>query len=107
MPNWGGGAKGAASGAAAGSAFGPWGAAIGGTVGGLAGLFGGGDDAQALVPKDMQGLRAQQLALLQAFLSPGAFDAGGAGASFFFGGCPRRRPKCALSTPRARYWRAC
>lgn len=57
------------------------------TVGnkGLSGwLFGHG--TQALVPKDMQGLRQQNIDLLTAFLKPGAFDTGGAGANFFFGG---------------------
>lgn len=46
-------------------------------------LFGHG--AQALVPKDLQGLRGQNIDLLRSFLQPGAFDAGGAGSSFFFG----------------------
>lgn len=86
MPNWGGGARGAAGGAAAGSTFGPWGAAIGGTIGGLAGLFGGSNNDRALVPKDLQGLRQQNIDLLSAFLRPGAFGPGGAGMDFFFGG---------------------
>lgn len=47
-------------------------------------LFGG--DTNALVPKDMQGLRNQNIDLLSAFLQPGAFDAGGKGANYFFGG---------------------
>lgn len=85
MPNWGNGASGAASGAAVGSSFGPWGTAIGGTIGGLAGLFGSNPSANALVPKDMQGLRAQQIQLLMSLLSPGAFDNGGAGTNFFYG----------------------
>lgn len=46
-------------------------------------LFGHG--AQAVVPKDVQGLRAQQIQLLMSLLSPGAFDGGGAGNNFFFG----------------------
>ncbi len=74
----------AAQGAAAGSSFGPWGAGIGA---GLGFLFGGGDNnANALVPKDMQGLRQQNINLLQSFLQPGAFDAGGAGSNYFYGG---------------------
>ena len=47
-------------------------------------LFGHGP--QAVVPKDMQGLRGQQIDLLSAFLKPGAFQPGGMGANFFFGG---------------------
>ena len=82
MPNWKGGASGAAGGAAMGSAFGPWGTAIGGIGGGLMGLFGGEPD-RAVVPKDMQAMRQQQIALLMSMLQPGAFDAGGAGSNFF------------------------
>lgn len=48
-------------------------------------LFGGGE-ASALVPKDLQGLRQQNIDLLSAFLQPGAFDTGGKGADYFFGG---------------------
>lgn len=47
-------------------------------------LFGKG--TQALVPKDMAGLRAQNIDLLSQFLKPGAFDTGGFGNNFFFGG---------------------
>lgn len=40
----------------------------------------------AEVPKELQPLRNNMLAMLQAFLKPGAFDTGGAGANFFYGG---------------------
>lgn len=85
MANFGGGLKGAASGAAAGSTFGPLGAGIGAGAGFLAGLFGGSND-RALVPKDLQRLRQQNIDLLSALLQPGAFDQGGFGNNFFFGG---------------------
>lgn len=40
----------------------------------------------AQVPADMRGLRSQNLQLLQSLLSPGAFQTGGAGLDFFYGG---------------------
>jgi hypothetical protein len=46
-------------------------------------LFGKGP--QALVPKDMQGLRQQNIDLLMSFMKQGAFEQGGAGRNFFFG----------------------
>lgn len=49
-------------------------------------LFGGGH--QAIVPPDLRGLRSQNIDLLSALLSPGAFEQGGFGANFFFGGGP-------------------
>lgn len=45
-----------------------------------------GKGTQALVPADMAPLRADVLKLLQSFLSPGAFEQGGQGSNFFFGG---------------------
>jgi hypothetical protein len=51
-------------------------------------LFGGGD--HAIVPPDIAGLRGQNINLLMQLLSPGAFDQGGAGANFFYGGGPNR-----------------
>lgn len=47
-------------------------------------LFGKG--AQALVPPDIRGLRAQNIDLLSQLLSPGAFNPGGVGRNFFFQG---------------------
>jgi len=49
-------------------------------------LFGHGP--QALVPKDMAGLRQQNIDMLMNFLKPGAFDAGGKGNAFFYGAGP-------------------
>src|SRR3990167_3427999 len=42
-----------------------------------------GEGPQAVVPPDLRGLGAQQIQLLMALLSPGAFNAGGAGQGFF------------------------
>jgi hypothetical protein len=39
----------------------------------------------AAVPADLGGLRGQSIGLLQQLLTPGAFDAGGAGQNMFFG----------------------
>lgn len=55
-------------------------------VGGF--LFGHGP--QALVPKDMQGLRQQNIDLLMSFMKQGAFGPGGAGTNFFFGSGPNK-----------------
>lgn len=45
-----------------------------------------GKGPQAIVPPDMAPLRGDMLKLLQSLLSPGAFNEGGAGNAFFFGG---------------------
>jgi hypothetical protein len=44
-----------------------------------------GHGPQALVPKDMQGLRQQNIDLLMSFMKPGSMQPGGAGHDFFFG----------------------
>lgn len=50
---------------------------------------GGRKDARAQVPRDMMGLRRQNIDLLSSLLSPGAFNPGGVGRNFFFQGGPQ------------------
>ena len=95
MANWGGAASGAGKGAAVGATYGSFipgvgtgiGAGVGAGIGFFQGLFSNKNgNANALVPQDMAGLRQQNIDMLRAFMAPGAFDAGGAGAAFFGSG---------------------
>lgn len=45
-----------------------------------------GRKAKPIVPADVAPMRGQMIQLLMSMLQPGAFNAGGAGANFFFGG---------------------